>query len=91
MYNNGFDGYSSNTFNPASKNLANGNIAGLNKGPNSVAGIANGPSSVAGVNNLPNQQDPFAKVYRDNTGPAKQVMNSKGQNIIHNQFRGINN
>ncbi len=91
MFNNSFGGYNSNNFNPASKNLASGNIAGLNKGPSSVAGINKGPSSVAGTSNMPKQQDRFATVYHDNSGPAKQVMNSQGQNMIHNDFRGIKN
>ena len=90
MFNNGF-GYGQNNFNPAAKNMQTGNIAGLNKGPSSVAGINNGPSSVAGMNKMPTQQDRFQSVVRDNTGPAKQIMNSQGQNIIHNDFRGIKN
>ena len=90
MFNNGF-GYGQNNFNPAAKNMQTGNIAGLNKGPSSVAGINNGPSSVAGMNKMPTQQDRFQSVVRDNTGPAKQIVNSQGQNIIHNDFRGIKN
>ena len=89
--NNSFGGYNSNNFNPASKNLASGNVAGINKGPSSVAGVSSGPSSVAGMNKMPTQQDRFANVQTGNSGPAKQVMNSQGQNMIHNDFRGIKN
>ena len=90
MFNNGF-GYGQNNFNPAAKNMQSGNIAGLNKGPSSVAGINNGPSNVAGMSKMPTQQDRFQNVVRDNSGPAKQIMNSQGQNMIHNDFRGIKN
>ena len=89
--NNSFGGYNSNTFNPARQNLQTGNIAGLNKGPSSVAGINKQPTNVGGMNKMPTQQNPFASVVKDNSGPAKQVMNSKGQNMIHNEFRGIKN
>lgn len=91
MFNNGFNGYSSNTFNTANKNFQTGNIAGINKGPSSVAGIATSPNSVAGTNKMPTRQDKFASVVKDNSGPARQVMNSQGQNMIHNEFRGIKN
>lgn len=77
MFNNGFN------------NFKTGNIAGINKTPNNVAGISNKPTNVGGVNKMPTQQNPFNKVYRDNSGPAKQVMNQQGQNMIHNEFRGI--
>ena len=87
MFNNAFNGYGSNTFNPVNQNLKNGNIAGLNKGPSSVAGIS---SSVAGEKNMPAKKDPFANVHIEKN-PARQVMNSKGQNLIHNEFRGIKN
>lgn len=91
MYNNGFGGYNSNNFNTANRNFQTGNIAGINKGPSSVAGVSNGPSNIAGMNKMPTQQNRFQSVVRDNSGPAKQVMNSKGQNMIHNEFRGIKN
>lgn len=91
MFNNGFGGFNSNNFNSASKNLQSGNIAGLNKGPSSVAGVNNGPSNVAGINKMPTRQNQFANVVSGNTGPAKQVMNSQGQNMLHNDFRGIKN
>ena len=91
MFNNGFGGYGQNNFNPASKNLQSGNIAGINRGPSSVAGVSNQPSNVAGMSKMPTQQDRFKSVVRDNSGPAKQIMNSQGQNMIHNEFRGIKN
>lgn len=78
MFNNGFN----NNFRP-------NNIAGINKTPSNVAGMANKPNNIGGINNMTKQQNPFSKVHRDNSGPAKQVMNSQGQNIIHNEFRGI--
>ena len=90
MFNNAFNGYGSNTFNPASQNLRSGNIAGLNKGPSSVAGISSSPTNVAGESHMPTQKDPFANVHMERS-PARQVMNSKGQNLIHNEFRGIKN
>jgi len=89
--NHKFGGYSSNTFNPARKNLQSGNIAGLNKGPSSVAGINKQPNNLVGMSKKPEQQNPFNNVVKDNCGPAKRVMNSKGQNLIHNEFRGIKN
>ncbi|MBE6150349.1 MAG: hypothetical protein E7162_00830 [Firmicutes bacterium] len=85
MFNNGFN----NNFNSASNNFKTGNIAGINKAPSSVAGMASKPNNIGGMNKMPTKQDPFAKVYRDNSGPAKQIMNSQGQNMIHNEFRGI--
>lgn len=91
MFNNGFGGYNSNNFNSTAKNFQSGNVAGINKGPNSVAGISNQPKNISGMNKMPTQQDRFASVVKDNSGPAKQVMNSKGQNMIHNEFRGIKN
>lgn len=78
MFNNGFN-----------NNFKTGNIAGINRTPNNVAGIANKPSNIGGMRSMPKQTNHFDKVYRDNSGPAKQVMNSQGQNIIHNDFRGI--
>ena len=48
--NNSFGGYNSNTFNPVSKNLQTGNIAGINKGPTSVAGINKQPNNLVGMN-----------------------------------------
>ena len=85
MFNNGFN----NNFNSASNNFKTGNIAGINKAPSSVAGMASKPNNIGCMNKMPTKQDPFAKVYRDNSGPAKQIMNSQGQNMIHNEFRGI--
>lgn len=85
MFNNGFN----NNFNSASNNFKTGNVAGINKTPTNIAGMANKPNNINGVNKMPTQQDHFAKVYRDNSGPAKQIMNSQGQNLIHNDFRGI--
>lgn len=91
MFNNSFNGYNSNSFNTANKNFQTGNVAGINKSPSSIAGISRQPNSVAGMNKMPTQQDRFATVVKDNSGPAKQVMNSQGQNLIHNEFRGIKN
>jgi len=91
MYNNGFNGYGSNNFNTAANNFKTGNVAGINRGPNNIAGIKNNTNNIAGMNKMPMQQDKFATVVKDNSGPAKQVMNSKGQNLIHNEFRGIKN
>ena len=87
MFNNGFN----NSFNSASNNFKTGNIAGINKAPSSVAGMASKPNNIGGMNKMPTQQDRFQSVVRDNTGPAKQIMNSQGQNMIHNDFRGIKN
>ncbi len=86
MFNNG---YSSNNFNTTSNNFRNGNVAGINKSPASIGGISNNPGKISGVNKTPMQVNPFEKIHRDNSGPAKQVMNSQGQNLIHNEFRGI--
>lgn len=89
-FNNGFGGYNSNTFNSTRNNLQSGNIAGLNKGPNSVVGINKRPNNVAGIEKKPTQQNKFDSLIKPSER-AKQVMNSKGQNLIHNEFRGIKN
>lgn len=89
-FNNGFGGYNSNSFNTAKSNLQSGNIAGLNKGPNNVAGINNRPTNVAGIEKKQVQQNKFDTLIKPQDR-AKQVMNSKGQNLIHNEFRGIKN
>lgn len=54
-----------------------------------LAGMPQKPSGIAGINKTMNKQNPFANLKTDKTGPAKQVMNSKGQNLIHNSNRGI--
>ncbi len=91
MFNNGLGGFNPNSFNTPSHNLQTGNIAGLNKNPSNVAGVNNGHHNLAGMSKMPRRQNPFKSVYRDNSGPAKQVMNSQGQNIFHNDARGIKN
>ena len=89
MFNNGFNNGFNRNFNTPSNNFKSGNIAGVNKAPSNIGGMASSPNNVAGINKMPTQQDHFAKVYRDNSGPAKQIMNSQGQNLIHNDFRGV--
>ena len=37
---------------------------------------------------MPKKDNPFKKIPKQ-TGEGKQVMNSQGQNIIHNNERGI--
>ena len=87
MFNNNFNGYKSNVFNPARKNLETGNIAGLKKKPSNIAGLNKRPNDVAGTKKMPMKNNLFSNVYRDNSGQAKQIMNSDGQNILHGNVR----
>lgn len=46
-------------------------------------------SNIAGITNMPKIEDRFKNVRMDKS-PAKQIMNSAGQNIIQNKIRGVN-
>ena len=46
-------------------------------------------SNIAGVTNIPKIEDRFKNVRMDKS-PAKEIMNSAGQNIIQNKIRGVN-
>ena len=89
MFSNGFNGYNPSNFNPANHNFARTNLNNLNRNqniPNMHQNSVNmGPNNMS----MPQQEDPFAHVQTGNTGPAKQVMNSQGQNIIQNELRGV--
>ena len=44
--------------------------------------------NIAGITNMPKIEDRFKNVRMDKS-PAKQIMNSAGQNVIQNKIRGV--
>lgn len=62
-------------------NLPSNQNANSLPNPNKIQGM---PKSINSIND-----QTFNKAQAANTGKAKQVMNSKGQNLIHNDFRNI--
>ena len=97
MFNNNFNSYgNANHFKNSSQIMNSGNIAGINKSPSSVAGVNRTPSNVSGISNHNMNSVAGIKtmnsVVNTNTGPAKQVMNSDGTNIIKSDMnRKFNN
>lgn len=87
MFNNSFNGYKPNNFNSAPRTF--NNVAGINKTPNSVMGINKSPNTVGGMQKMPPKENKFDNVPREKPSLAKQVMNANGENIIHNEMRGI--
>ncbi|MBR4262565.1 MAG: hypothetical protein IKQ35_04300 [Bacilli bacterium] len=95
MYNNNFNSYgNANHFRNSSQIMNSGNIAGINRGPSSVAGIKQNPNNVAGISNHNSSNIAGMKtmdsVVNTNTGPAKQVMNTDGSNMIRNDMNRNN-
>ncbi len=89
--NNGFNNKLSRPI-PTGNNIRPmGGIAGINNMPKNIAGVENRTHDVAGVSNINfHRESPFKHV-NPGQGGAKRVMNSKGQNIIQNDMRGIKN
>lgn len=77
-----------NNFNRPNTNRPGGPIAGMPK-PGGPAGLPNRPKNIGGITKPMAKTNPFANVHTDKTGSAKQIMNSQGQNLIHNDQRGI--
>ena len=45
-------------------------------------------ANIAGISKMPQMEDRFKNVKIDKD-PAKQIMNSAGQNVIQNKIRGV--
>lgn len=67
-----------------------GQMPNLPKAGGNLGGMPQKPAGVAGVKDSMQAPNPFANLKMDKSGPAKQVMNSQGQNLLHNKNRGIN-
>lgn len=66
------------------------NLANMTPPSNSISNN-NGKVNVAGINKMPefDRSSRFKNVKMDKD-PAKQIMNSAGQNMIQNKIRGVN-
>lgn len=53
--------------------------------------INKGPGNPQGKSKMFVRNNPFDKLAKIEGREAKQIMNKSGQNIIHNEMRGINN
>lgn len=83
MFKNNFNN-PANTANPGiNKTLSSNQPTNLNLGSNN---LNSGKQNFGTV--MPKKDNPFKKIPKQ-TGEGKQVMNSQGQNIIHNNERGI--
>lgn len=76
---------SGNMVNP-NKNLANMNVR-ITSG---ASNLSTSKVNIAGINNMPqfDRESRFKNVKMDKN-PAKQIMNSAGQNLIQNKIRGV--
>lgn len=68
------------------RNLANMNVR-ITSGPSNVN---SSKANIAGINNIPQfDRDSRFKNVKMDKSPAKQIMNSAGQNLIQNKIRGV--
>ena len=97
MLNNNFQSYgNANHFRNSQQIFNSGNIAGVKAAPDTVAGVRQDPNRIAGMNQNPRRTEiagmkTMESIVNTNTGPAKQVMNSDGSNMIRNDMNAGNN
>lgn len=63
------------------------NNTAQHSGPMS-SNFAGNNANIAGISKMPQMEDKFKNVKIDRD-PAKQIMNSAGQNVIQNKIRGV--
>ena len=87
MLNNNFQSYgNANHFRNSQQIFNSGTVAGVRQDPNRIAGMNQNPrrTEIAGMKTM-------ESIVNTNTGPAKQVMNSDGSNMIRNDMNAGNN